>query len=282
LMHNDITSIKEISNNTTASILGIIPLYKKDIPVSQLLIDKNPKSLIAESFRSIRTNLQFISNEPGPKVIAVTSTISGEGKTFVSINLAGIIAFSNKKVIVLDLDLRKPKIHLGFNVDNVKGMSTILSDKDKPEDCINNSSLKNLDFITAGPVPPNPSELIISDKMSELLKHLKSIYDIIVIDNPPVGIVTDGIASIQKADYPIYILKANFSKKQYIGNLDRLINESKIQKLSVILNGADSKNGYGYGSNYGYGYGYTYGYGYYVEESEIKKKSFFQKLFGKG
>ena len=282
LLHNNIISITDISKGTSAAILGIVPTYKKDIPITQLLVDKNPKSLIAEAFRSIRTNLQFIDGNEGPKIIGVTSTVASEGKTFVTINLAGIIAFSEKKVIVLDLDLRKPKIHLGFNFENKKGISTILSNKDRIEDCIQSSTLKNLDVITAGPIPPNPSELIISKKMDELVEFLKTKYDILVIDNPPVGIVTDGISVIQKADYPIYVFRAGFSKKNYIKNVDRLINESNIVKLSVVLNGMDTESKYGYGSyehGYGYGYGYAYGYGYYDEELEKHKRPWYSKLF---
>jgi len=278
LLHNKIISILDLSKATSATLLGIIPSYNRDIPITQLLVDKNPKSLIAEAFRSIRTNLQFIDSSDGPKIIAVTSTVASEGKTFVAINLAGIIAFSEKKVIVLDLDLRKPKIHLGFNFENTKGISTLLINKDNIEDCIQSSSLKNLDVITAGPIPPNPSELIISKKMDELIDFLKSKYDIIVIDNPPVGIVTDGVSIIQKADYPIYVFRANFSKKNYIKNADRLINESGIRKLSVVLNGIDTESSYG-ANSYNYGYGYGYGYGYYDEETEIKTKPWYRKIF---
>ncbi|MBK7946297.1 MAG: AAA family ATPase [Flavobacteriales bacterium] len=164
ILHDNVTSLHDIAKLSHASIgvLGMIPKYKKEIPISQLLIDKNPKSLIAEAFRTVRTNMQFVDNTSGPKVIAITSTISGEGKTFVAINLAGIISFSGKRVIILDLDMRKPKIHLGFDVDNTLGMSTVLIGKDQLDDSIRHSNLEGLDFITAGPIPPNPSELIIS------------------------------------------------------------------------------------------------------------------------
>src|SRR5690606_35598987 len=134
----------------------MVPMYKKEIPISQMLIDKNPKSLIAESFRSIRTNLQFVDNTGGLKLMAITSTISGEGKTFVAINLAGIIAYSGKRVIILDLDMRKPKIHLGFGVENTKGMSTLLIGRYTLEECVQRSGLEGFDFVTAGPIPPNP------------------------------------------------------------------------------------------------------------------------------
>jgi tyrosine-protein kinase Etk/Wzc len=216
LLFNNITTVNEIKKYTNMAILGIVPKYKKEIPVSQLLVDKNPKSSISEAFRSIRANLQFISNESGAKVVAITSSISGEGKTFVAINLAGIIAFAGKKVIVLDLDMRKPKIHIGFDAPNTHGMSTILIGKDNFEDCIQKSSLPNLQFITAGPIPPNPAELIISQRMDETIEVLKKMYDIIIIDNPPIGIVSDGIPNIQKSDYPILFLEQIILKKHFL------------------------------------------------------------------
>lgn len=275
LLYNEINSLEEVGLYTDAALLGIVPKYKRDIPISQLLVDKNPKSIISESFRSIRTNLQFISYAQGAKMVAVTSTISGEGKTFNAINLAGVIAFSGKKVIILDLDMRKPKIHLGFNVENNHGMSTLLIGKDKPDDCITKSSLANLDFITAGPIPPNPAELIISPKMEELIDYLKNLYEIIIIDLPPVGIVSDGVPMLKRADYPIYILRANFSRKMFINQINKLIHENKVNNLSVILNGVEMsriKYGYGYGYSYGYGYGYGYSYGYgYYEDDEAPK-----------
>jgi capsular exopolysaccharide synthesis family protein len=283
LMHNTISSLNEIIRHTNASVsvLGIIPKYKNDIPVSQLVVNKNPKSIIAESYRTVRSNMQFISNKPGSKVVAISSTISGEGKTFIAINIAGIIAYSGKKVVILDLDMRKPKIHLGFGVQNIKGMSTILIEKDTIENCIQHSEMEFLDFITAGPIPPNPSELIISERMDYIINELKKTYDFIIIDNPPVGLVTDGISIIQKADYPIYVFRADYSKKNFIHNLDRLINENKVKNLSVILNGVDiDRSAYGY--NYGYGYGYGYGYrsDYYNDLEKSKKKTLKERIFG--
>lgn len=280
LLSNDISSLNEIVKVTHASVgtLGIIPRYRENIPVSQLVVDKRPKSVLTESFRTIRTNLQFLNNKDGAKTIAITSTISSEGKTFVAINLAGIIAFSGKKVIILDLDMRKPKIHLGFGVNNEKGMSSLLVGMENIEDCVRHSSLEGLDFVTAGPTPPNPSELIINGKLDEIVEDLKKEYDVVIIDNPPVGLVTDGIYCLQMADYPIYIFRANYSKRHFVQNVDRIVNENNLHKLSVILNGADmAKGGYNYG--YGYGYGYTYGgSGYYEESSLSKKKSLLDKI----
>jgi tyrosine-protein kinase Etk/Wzc len=282
LFYNEIPSLHDILKYTSAPVIGVIPKYKSEIPQNQLLVLKKPKSLISESLRAIRTNLQFINNEPGSKLVSVTSTISGEGKTFFAMNLAGILAFSDKKVIVIDFDMRKPKIHLGFNVENVKGVSTILSNIDSIDDCIQPSKVKNLDFITAGPVPPNPSELILTPRMDEMIAYLKSKYDYVIVDNPPVGIVTDGMKSILMSDYPIYIFKANYSKRLFIQNVNRLISESHIHKLSIVLNAVDKEySSYGYDKGYSYGYyygGYGAGYGYYEDQAAIVKRSFWKRI----
>lgn len=283
LLHNQISSLNEINrlSNATISTLGVVPMYKETIPVSMLLVNGKPRSLFAEAFRNIRTNLRFIDNSEGPKVAAVTSTISGEGKTLIAINLAGIIAYSGKKVILLDLDMRRPKINKGFGVDNNYGMSTVLIGKSTIKEAIRHSDQKGLDFITAGPIPPNPSELIISERMGQIIEELKLEYDMVVIDTPPVGLVTDGVTLIQKADYPLYIFRADYSKKHFVQNVDRLINENGIKSLSVVLNGIDlERSRYGYNYGYGYSYGYGYGSGYYDEASK-KKASIFKKWFKK-
>jgi len=283
LLHNHITSLNEIVKISDASLstLGVVPSFKENIPVSMLIVDRNPRSLIAESFRAIRTNLQFISPEPGPKVISVTSTISGEGKTFVALNLAGIIAFSGKKVVVCDLDMRKPKIHRGFDVENSEGMSTLLIGRSSLDAAIRSSKLENLDFITAGPIPPNPSELIISSTMDSILVELKKRYDVVILDTPPVGLVTDAVPLLQKADYPIYIFRSDYSRKHFVQVADKLVNENNIQ-VSVILNGVNldrAKYSRRYSYGYGYGYGYSSGDGYYDDQKKKKKRSLIQRIF---
>lgn len=273
LFHDKIYTLADITKYSSGNValLGIVPKYANKIPVSQLIVDKNPKAMISEAFRTIRTNLSFIDNTPGPKIISITSTISGEGKTFVAINIAGILAFTGKKVVIIDLDMRKPKIHRGFGVTNNIGMSTILTHVTTVDECFNNSPMENLKFITAGPSPPNPSELILTAKLDEVIAYLKTKFDYVVIDNAPIGLVTDGIATIQKADYPIYVFRAAYSKKMFTQILDKLKNESNIKNLAVVLNDVDiSKKIYSY--NYGYGYGYGYGSGYYSEEDGFKQK----------
>jgi len=275
VLKTTISSIEDVlrHSDTPMAVLGIVPKYKYDIPVSQLIVNKNPKSIIAEAFRVIRSNLQFISEVQGKKILAVTSTISGEGKTFCAINIGGIVAYSGKKVVILDLDMRKPKIHLGFGVENNVGMSTLLIGKNKVEECIHKSELDGLDFITSGPIPPNPSELIINGELDRIIEELKKNYDLVIIDNPPIGLVSDAMELLKKADYPIYVFKNEYSKKYFVNNVERLMKENGIHRLSIILNGVDSNNNT-YGGGYGVGYG-GYGYGgYYEDEPENNNFSF--------
>ncbi|GAB3304566.1 GumC family protein [Hymenobacter tenuis] len=267
LLHNTVTSAKELERNTTASVLGIIPTYDREkMSVSKLVVDKNPKSAISESIRSIRTNLEFVASSKKKRLISITSTVSGEGKTFVTVNLAGIIAASDQRVVVLDLDMRKPKVNLAFNAENIKGVSTILIEKHTWQECIQHTSIPTLDFISAGPTPPNPSELILSSHFDELINNLHMQYDVVIIDTPPVGLVTDGILIMRKADVPIYIVRANYSKKSYLKNINKLIRTNGFTKLCTILNDAQGGGGY----EYGYGYGYGYGQGYYEEPTVAK------------
>ncbi|MDZ4844318.1 MAG: polysaccharide biosynthesis tyrosine autokinase [Chitinophagales bacterium] len=287
MLHNTIISVETIQKNTKASMLGIVPTVFTDIPLSGIVVTQNPKSIITEAFRVIRNNLQFISNTPGPKTLAITSTISGEGKTFTSINLGAILSLLDKRVIILDVDMRRPRLSKIFNVDNTGGMSTILIGRDKVDECIRKTELKNFDFITSGPIPPNPAELILSERLNEMVDYLKTKYDYIIFDTPPLGLVTDGFEVIKNVDYPIYVFRAEYSSKSFISNLDKLINENKVMNLSVVLNDVGrGVSGYSYGSynyKYGYSYGYLYTYkdsGYYTDET-IMKKSFLKKLFKK-
>ena len=271
LTFNDIHEPEELKRLMPSSVgfLGIIPKVNSDEKNSTLMVHKSPKSALAESYRHIRSNLQFILKKDEPNVIAISSSVSGEGKTFVAVNMAGIIAMSGKKVLVIDLDLRKPKIHHAFKVDNSVGMSSILAHNHDWKECINHSELEGLDYITAGPIPPNPSELIIGDVLDKIIEEFKTVYDLIIIDNPPVGIVSDGISVMNKADCPIYVFRANYSKRFYTQRVRELVESNKVPKLFVALNAQEVKKR---------GYGYGYGYGeYYTEDAPAKKKWQFWK-----
>lgn len=264
-LQDSIVTQKELEKIAIAPILGIIPTYvKEQLKVATLVVDKNPKSSISEALRSIRTNIEFILPQNGNKrIISVTSTISGEGKTFISINLSGILALSHQKVVLLDMDMRKPKLHLAFSTTNEKGMSTILSGRHQWQECVHSTHLENIDVITAGPVPPNPSELIMRPAFKALLNDLHQTYDTIIIDCPPVGLVTDGILVMQHVDLPIYVVRSEYSKRTYTKNINKLVRVNGFKNLSIVLNGLDNFKTYGYG--------YGYGYEYYSEDKASKK-----------
>jgi len=267
LMFNEINLLEDLENllPKEATILGGVPLFKYSMEYSQVIVGEAPKSMMAEAMRKLRTNLSYIN--PNYQTIAISSSISGEGKTFVALNLAGIIAMSGKKTVILDLDMRKPKVHLGFDADNIYGMSSLIVGQCTLEQCLQHSNLENFDFITAGPIPPNPSELLLSQSYKDIIEELKTLYDVIIIDNPPVGLVSDGIRNLTEADIPIYIFKSHYSKRNFADRVKELFEMQQLTKLNVILNGISTTKG----SVYGYGNGYGYGYGYMEEDSKVFK-----------
>jgi tyrosine-protein kinase Etk/Wzc len=248
---NEINQLPELQKllPQKVSALGAIPLVKQKMEHSKPIVNDAPKSMLSEAFRTLRTNLSFIKNNA--RTIAITSSVSGEGKTFVALNLAGILAMTGKKVIILDLDMRKPKIHLGLDADNDFGMSNLLIGQKSVQECIKKSEMQGLDFITAGAIPPNPSELILSPKFNDIIDELKQKYDFVLIDTPPIGVVSDGVNILALADLPIYVFKANYSKRFFVNKLKEIEQLEEISKLSVVLNGVKMSK-----SNYGYGYDY--------------------------
>ena len=190
-LDNTIHSIEDVKRLSNIPILGVVG---KDKHQNNLIVFEKPKSAIAESFRAIRSSLQFVlkkdSKQPA-KTLLITSSVSGEGKTFCSINMATIYALSGKKTVLVGLDLRKPKIFDDFNLSNQKGVVNYLIGEQSLEEITNTTAIDNLEIITAGPIPPNPSELLISEGMDVLISSLKEAYDVIILDSPPLGIVTD-------------------------------------------------------------------------------------------
>ena len=260
---NDTVKTKlDLQKHTSVPILGVLGHNDK---ANSLFVPKNPKSVIAESFRTIRTNLQYIASEKKQKVIAVTSTVGGEGKTFCSMNLASIFALSGNKTILIGGDLRKPKIKQDFEIKSDIGLSNYLIGKVEKKDVIFKTELQHLNVIPSGPTPPNPAELLESKKMIELITMLKKDYDCIVLDTPPIGLVTDGVVLMKNADISLFVVRHNYTKIKSLSIVNNLHHQKIIQNLNIIINDFSYEdNSYGYG--YGYGYG-TDGYGYYAEDS---------------
>jgi capsular exopolysaccharide synthesis family protein len=261
-LDDTIKSIDDIKKGTDAVILGVIPSVEdidKDKNIGSLKVFDSPRSSFTESFRNIRSNLKFMMNDNSSKVLTVTSTVGGEGKTTISSNLAGIISLTQKKVIIMNLDMRKPTLHLKFNLPNNRGISSVLSGYQHLGDVIQETSNPYLDIISSGAVPPNPSELIHSSLMEEVIEELKKSYDIVILDTPPSGLVTDAQLLMRMSDSVIYVVRAKYAKKEFLKNIDLLSHQEDISGFSIILNDIDSNNS-------GHGYGYGYGYGYYEED----------------
>jgi len=269
LLDNSINTTDDIEKLTRIPIIGVIGKNTED---DNLTVFDKPKSAIAESFRGIRSSLQFIYKKQkieGSKIVMLTSSISGEGKTFCTMNLATVFAMSGKRTVIVGLDLRKPKLFDDFNIDNTIGTVNYLIGQKKLTEIVQNTHIPNLDIITSGPIPPNPAELIISDAMNELIEELKEIYDYIILDTPPVGLVSDALELAQYCDATLYIVRQAVTKKGMLSVVNEKHRRGELHNISIILNDFKKKSKYGY--NYGYGYG-SYEEGYVQSSS---KKGFF-------
>lgn len=258
LIYNKIQSRKEIESISNLTIFGEISRKPKDLRDN--ILDLSNKSFIAEQFRILRTNLQYTGNSGGRnKTILLTSSMSGEGKSFVSINLAASIALLDKKVVIVELDLRKPKISKYLGIPEDRGISNYLINQATEEEIIQPTKVnKNLFVIPCGPIPPNPAELISNGRIEVLINVLRQTFDYIILDTPPIGLVTDATILSPYTDVCFYLIRHEYTPKSYLNLLADLKKSNKFKSLNIIFNGVDySTSSYGYG--YGYGYGYAYG-----------------------
>lgn len=269
-----IKNTEELRRLTTLPLIAVIG---KKTNNSNLSVFEQPKSAMAESFRAMRSSLQFLYKRQkveGSKVLMLTSSFGGEGKTFCSLNIATVFALSQKKTIVVGLDLRKPKIFEDFDLTNDKGVVNYLIGELPLDEVIVKTKVPNLDIIVSGPIPPNPSELIVSDAMEELISELKLRYDYIILDTPPVGLVSDAIELCNFADLTLYIIRQNYTKKEMINLLNIRIKRGELKNVSIVFNDFmnKAKFGYSYGYGYGYGYGYnSYGKGYHEDDKPKRR-----------
>jgi tyrosine-protein kinase Etk/Wzc len=273
---DNINSIKDVEQLTELPVLGCVVHGKHDeIPTLD-----GQNSSIAESLRSIRANFQFVLEQKATHVILVTSSITNEGKSFVSSCLASSFALFEKKTVLLCFDLRKPLKHLIFeNSNSGFGISTYLSGNCEVKDIIKPTNNKNLYVIFPGPLPPNPNELIASQRTEELFKQLKSEYEYIIVDTPPVGLIADSLLLTKLVDLNIFIVRHRRTSRNLLDHICNMYKKKNLHNLAIIVNDIPiSKNRYGY--DYGY---YGYGYNYYYDNSK-KNDSWIRKIisFKKG
>jgi len=276
LLDNKFHNKDDVSSLVSLPLLGDIPFDKTE---EKVVVKKGSRTSTAEAFRLLRTNLDFMLTSVNDKckTLFVTSTVSGEGKTFVSVNTAASIALTGKKVLLVGLDLRAPKITQYLGLPNQSGVTNYILDSElNIEDLIVPlGQFENLDLLSSGVVPPNPAELLLSPRINELLDGLKDMYDFIIVDTAPVNLVTDTLMLSKYADMFIYVSRVNYLDKKFLEVPERLYQEKRLPNVALLLNGIDYSRSYGYGS-YGYGYG---NYGGYVTDND--KVGFFKRLFNK-
>ncbi|MDH6305596.1 tyrosine-protein kinase Etk/Wzc [Parabacteroides sp. PH5-13] len=262
-LNTKVRNRRDIESVLSIPFLGDIPERdKKD--QNEIVVKESGRDSVSESFRIIRTNMDFMRVKAETlQVVMFTSFNPGSGKTFVSSNLAMSIVQTGKNVLLLDLDIRKGTLSSRMGGDkNATGVTNYLSGKvTQLEKIINHTELKGLDIVYAGPVPPNPAELLLSERLDEMLAELRKHYHYIIVDNVPATVVADAAIVNRVADLTIYVVRAGNMDKRQLPELERLYQQKKFKNMSVVLNAVDYKySGYGYGG-YGYGYGHTYGYG---------------------
>jgi tyrosine-protein kinase Etk/Wzc len=269
VLNQTIVFRSEIDQYTVVPVVGEI---MQDNSHAELIMEEGKRSIIAEQFRQLRTSLAYIGINGRKKKVLVTSSISSEGKSFVAANLAITLALTDKKVVLLEMDLRKPKLSHLFNVSREVGLTNyFIGDKDADHIIKSTPINKNLFIIPSGAIPPNPSELILNGRLEELLKYLETVFDYIIIDTAPVSPVTDAYIISPMCDATLYIVRHKVTPKGFIKMLDENIGMRGLKNMAIIFNGV---KGRGLG-RYGYGYGYGYGgsYGYDQEQTKKEKKS---------
>jgi tyrosine-protein kinase Etk/Wzc len=274
VLRDKVTSRSEVEKRTDAPILGEIGHSEES--KTALVVTRNSRSLIAEQFRIIRTNLQYVTGKGKTSSILVTSSFSGEGKSFISTNIGAVLALSGKKTVIMEFDIRKPKIVAGLELKRKMGITNYIIGKASFNDLlVKVEGIDNLYVIPCGPIPPNPAEILLDKKLEELMLEVKENFEVVIMDTAPVGLVSDAFSLGRFADCTLYVIRHGYTFRKQLMPIQELYKEKKLPSLSLLLN--DVKFGSGYYSGYGY-YGTGYGYGYgrdsgYFDDNNGKKTS---------
>lgn len=274
LLDNKVRNRKDIEGKLSLPFLGDIP-YKKGSE-GMLAVRVDGTDSVTESFRMLRTNLSFIKEDGHPvQVLMTTSMNEGAGKTFVGSNLAAMMAFAGKRVLMVDLDIRKASLTRLFGGKRQKGVTHyLIGQVERAEELIHPvSGCPGLDIIYSGAIPPNPAELLLSDKLDELIGTVKDRYDLVLLDGVPTGVVADAAIVARLTDLTLFVARAGVLDRRQLPDIEQIYQSGKLKKMAVVLNSVKEEQlGYGH---YGYaGYGYGYGYG-----NNSKKKKKFLGLF---
>jgi capsular exopolysaccharide synthesis family protein len=262
LLNNRLSAKSDINRVSEISVVGEIGHSAQK---ETLAIKKDSRSQLAEQFRMLRTNIQFLLAGEDEKTILITSSMSGEGKSFIAINLACSLAIMKKRVVLLELDLRKPKISSHLNIDNSTGFSNYAIGKASIADIVKPSGLfDDLFVVSSGVIPPNPAELISMQRSRDLFEHLKREFDYVILDTAPIGLVTDAQLLAHYADVTLFVARQNYTFKQQLVAINDLFVQRKLPRMHVVMNDVKLKSGYG-------AYAYSYGYGSYNGYFDVEK-----------
>lgn len=251
MLNDNIITHEDVEQNTKIPFIGTISHANKR---EQASIIAHARSPIGESFRSLRVNLQYLTLGKNANVIGITSSRESEGKTFCSVNLAAVMAYSGRRTILIDTDMRRPRVAAYFQLKNRKGLSNFLVGDGSIKEIINNTEHKGFDVIGSGPIPPNPIDLIGNPRMEELINTLKETYSTIIVDSPPLGYVSEYIILMKYMDANLYIIRSDYTNRNSLSKVNKLYERKKITNVSILLNDvkATKSSGYGYGYEYGY------------------------------
>lgn len=261
--YDRIENAEELKDLVPHPIFGEIILSEKARD-NYVVVDSDPKAAITESFRTVRTNLEYVAGRAGVrgKVVMLTSYRPNEGKTFCSVNLSAILAKAGKKVLLLELDLHKPKVSTGLGMSSPSGLSTMLIGRADWRSVRMSTQFENFDVILSGPTPPNASELVLSEHLTQMLEEARQEYDYVIMDTPPVGLITDALLMMRHCDITLFVVNTRFANKDHVRNAIGVLEQHAAQQVGFVLNGVRMKKSkYYYNANYGYGYRYAYGYG---------------------
>ena len=261
LLNNKIRSPKDVVKLKFFRLIGTLRHARSQNPT---LVRASPRSSYAEMLRAIRTRIEFVLRRKEKMVICITSTESGDGKTFLSTNLAALYGMTGKKTLLVDLDLRKPNIHTKLGLENGLGASNYLIGDCEAEDIFIRNTPFGFDFVRAGTIPPNPGELVHTDKLVETIRKAREEYDFIVIDTSPIGLVPDAYAIIEQSDLCLFVIRCMQTNKAFCKQTLEQMSEvvDTPEKVQLVLSDIPTEGRHSYGSGYGYGYGGYGGYGY--------------------
>ncbi|MGC3946991.1 MAG: CpsD/CapB family tyrosine-protein kinase [Chryseolinea sp.] len=255
MWRDTVLSAEDVELTTKIPLVATISHAKKR---EQNTIVAHARSAVGESFRSLRVNLQYLALDAGANVIGITSSRESEGKTFCAVNLAAVMAYSGRRTVLIDTDMRRPRVASYFQLENRKGLSNFLVGDGSIKEIINNTEHKGFDVIGSGPIPPNPIDLIGNPRMEELIQSLRQTYSTVIIDSPPIGYVSEYIILMKYTDANLYVVRSDYTNRKSLKRLNKLVDRENVGNFNIVLNDVRPSKESGNYYAYGYGYGYKY------------------------